>query len=150
MFCKECAMPFEQEQHVPKDLCGKCWKQLLHDLCERNKERRENAKTFNFLDLIYKVKCIFSGKPIPPDYLEYKNGVGGNGEEKVNGPTEPPKDIEARKAIKEGAWGGGIVEVMSAGYGSKFDGSCFLLAISDEEIERLLKEGKIVKVGGYF
>ncbi len=48
---------------------------------------------------------------------------------------------------EEGMWGGGIVDKIAAGYGSKLDGSMYIISICDECIES--NADKIEYVGDY-
>jgi len=46
-------------------------------------------------------------------------------------------------------WGDGIVGNISAGYGSKKDGDCYVIAICDECVEAKKLNGTIAHVGDY-
>lgn len=50
----------------------------------------------------------------------------------------------------EGSYNDGIVERISAGYGSDLDGDMFVIAICDDCVIQKYKEGKIMYVGNYF
>ena len=54
---------------------------------------------------------------------------------------------EASEHVKEweGMWSGGIVERISAGYGSRLDGNMYLLAICDD----CIIEKKLKYIGNY-
>ena len=47
---------------------------------------------------------------------------------------------------EQGCWAGGTVEKISFGYGSRNDNSCFYVAICDDCIERLEKDGLATNV----
>ncbi len=46
-------------------------------------------------------------------------------------------------------WGDGVVGNISAGYGSKKDGDCYVIAICDECVEAKKLNGTIAHVGDY-
>ena len=46
-------------------------------------------------------------------------------------------------------WKNGIVDKISAGYGSEFDGNMYLFGLCDECIKFLIKTGKIKYAGNY-
>jgi len=48
-----------------------------------------------------------------------------------------------------GMYENGIVDKISAGFGSQFDGDMFIIAICDKCIEKLKKENKIEYAGNY-
>lgn len=49
----------------------------------------------------------------------------------------------------EGMWNDGIVEKISAGYGSTLDGDMYVLAICDDCVRKKHNEGKLLYVGNY-
>lgn len=46
-------------------------------------------------------------------------------------------------------WGGGVVDVIAANYGSKHDGEMYLIAVCDNCIDNCLLSGKIKWRGNY-
>ena len=50
---------------------------------------------------------------------------------------------------KQGMWRGGIVNEMSAGYGSKHDGDVILFALCDKCIDKKLKNGEVIYLYDY-
>lgn len=49
----------------------------------------------------------------------------------------------------EGMWDDGIVERISAGYGSLLDGDMYVLAICDKCVDQKAEEGTLMWVGNY-
>lgn len=49
----------------------------------------------------------------------------------------------------EGMWHGGIVERISAGYGSQLDGEMYILAICDNCIKEKKENGLLKYIGNY-
>lgn len=72
-------------------------------------------------------KCICCGKEVKKLYPEHHN-------------DDKPW---------EGMWDDGIVERVSAGYGSLLDGDMYVLAICDKCTDQKAEEGTLVWVGNY-
>lgn len=63
----------------------------------------------------------------------------------------PIQKIDGMANDKEwqGMWMDGIVEKVSATYGSSLDGDMFVIAVCDDCIQTKLKEKKVIYVGNY-
>lgn len=128
----------ETDKTTCSDKCAAVWEEALYELCEENKRRRENYDTFSEDDIIENCKCVVTGNKVNFQksslHLEKK----------------PVNDIERRKYINSICVDDAITGIIAAGYGSKYDGDYFFVALSDEAIDKLLAEGKIKRAGYYF
>lgn len=142
--CAWCDRPHEYDDanvSLSNNKCELCkpkyWKSV-HMLCEKNANRPLTYKTLNMSNILDNLKCMINNRKIEVDFI-------ANMDDK----KYPEEDYKIRKDLDSGAYNSAVVGVIEAGYGSKHDGDCFLIAISDEEMDKLLKEGKIQRLGSY-
>lgn len=60
-----------------------------------------------------------------------------------------PIDTIPTRFPQSGMYKNGIVDKISAGYGSDFDGNMYIIAVCDECIKKLKEENKIQSAGNY-
>jgi len=76
------------------------------------------------------MKCLICGKPVK---LLYDEDVDQNKK------STPPSSM----------WDDGVVDDISVGYGSKYDGDILLIAICDDCIDKKLKDNSIIMSDNY-
>lgn len=120
---EEAATPIEQlEKKIDEVLDAETAESLKGWLHEKQKGQGE-PRPLNALVIHH---CIFCDEEI----------------KRIGGADEDNKDYE-------GMFDGGIVERISAGYGSRLDGEMYVIAICDDCIEEKHEEGKLSFIGDY-